>query len=194
MREHSSKSASVAGFTFVELLIVVIILGVVMLLGFPALQNMVRRGKIEGLARETSLLMQEARFAAIRHTVRTSVIADLAGGRIFATRDRNGNGQRDEPGDHVIGSEVGFSLPAGVEFGGPGGAIDGFDADASHGWVVFETDGSVAKAGGIRLADRRDNFLEIRVEPKATARVFLRKWDGAAWREQGELNRSWAWN
>ncbi len=213
MRERASQSGPGAGFSFVELLITVIILAVVMLLGFPALQNMIRRGKIEGLARETSLLMQQARYTAIRHTVNTSVVADLAGDRILAHRDPDRDGVLDA-GEQIIGGEAGLPLPNGVYFWGapdngsadpaPEGpnAIDGLDEDASHGWVIFNTDGSIAKDGGIRLGDQRGNFLEVRIAPPATARVAVRKWDPnvcagsppVCWREQGELNRSWTWN
>jgi prepilin-type N-terminal cleavage/methylation domain-containing protein len=189
-----------AGFTLVELLAAITILAITVLLGMPALENTIQRGKIEGLARQTSMLMYQARLAAIRYTVPTTVRVDFATDRIVAFRDPNRNGIQDDPeSEPTIGGEHGFPLPLGVSFQAPGevpeaaNAVVEFDEDSGGGWVIFQTDGSVAKAGGFRLADRLDNYLEIRIAPPATARIYLRKWDGVAWREPGE-GGAWSWN
>jgi prepilin-type N-terminal cleavage/methylation domain-containing protein len=188
------------GFTLVELLAAITILAITVLLGMPALENTIQRGKIESLARQTSMLMYQARLAAIRYTVPTTVRVDFATDRIVAFRDPNRNGIQDDPmSEPTIGGEHGFPLPFGVAFQAPGeapeadSAVVDFDEDSGGGWVIFQTDGSVAKAGGLRFADRLENYLEIRIAPPATARIYLRKWDGVAWREQGE-GGAWAWN
>lgn len=62
--------------------------------------------------------------------------------------------------------------------------------------MVFEATGSVSTTGAVRLADARENFLEVRVGPRATGRVQMRKWnDGAEeWRLQGGAGEAWQWN
>ena len=188
-----------AGFTLVELLITAAVLSIAVLLGLPALENTLQRSRIEGMARQTTVLMHMARVTAIRHTVPATVRIDFATDRVLAFRDPNRNGVQDDPiTEPVIAGEQGFELPRGVTFQAPGEAPEGasavveFDENGGGGWIIFETDGSVAKAGGLRLADSFDNYLEIRVAPRATARVFLRKWDGFAWREPGDGR--WIWN
>jgi len=188
-----------AGFTLVELLASVTILAIALLLGMPALENTIQRGKIESLTRQTSMLMYQARLAAIRYTVPTTVRVDFASDRIVAFRDPNRNGVQDDPmNEPTIGGEHGFPLPSGVSFQAPGEAPEAanasvdFDEDSGGGWVTFQSDGSVVKAGGLRFADRLENFLEIRISPPATARISLRKWNGLAWREQGD-GGAWVW-
>src|SRR5688500_18031625 len=95
MRVH--RLAHAAGFTLVELLAAITILAIAVLLGMPALENTIQRRKIESLARQTSMLMYQARLAAIRYTVPTTVRVDFAGDRIVAFRDPNRNGMQDDP-------------------------------------------------------------------------------------------------
>jgi prepilin-type N-terminal cleavage/methylation domain-containing protein len=188
-----------AGFNLIELLVSVAVLSIAALLGLPALENSIQRNKIIGTAHQTTALLHLARVTAIRHTVPATVRADFATDRILAFRDPNRNGIQDDPAtEPIIGSETGFVLPLGVVFQAPGEGPEGenavveFEENSGGGWITFESDGSVAKTGGLRLADPAHNHLEIRVGPQATGRVSLRKWDGVAWREPGD--GTWAWN
>jgi hypothetical protein len=45
--------------------------------------------------------------------------------------------------------------------------------------VSFQTDGSVEYSGAFRIVDGWGNHLEIRVEPKATARIEILKKNAA---------------
>ena len=183
------------GFTLIELVVVLAILGLIMLFGFPALQNMIARSRLEGTAREVGVIMQQARFAAIKNNTRVAVRADTDIGLISAFRDREDppspvEGTQDG-GELTVGPEGGFPLPNGLLLVGPPGdalGVSGFPTSGNHGWVTFLADGSVKQEGAFRIADRRGNYLELRVEPRATARVQMRKWDAAtsAWRTQGE--------
>ena len=49
------------GYTMMEMLLVVAILGLVAGLAFPALQQLIHRNKILGIARSTGMLMRETR-------------------------------------------------------------------------------------------------------------------------------------
>ena len=94
--------------------------------------------------------------------------------------------------DYQIGGT--FELPAGISFAAPDGTDDAKVADGflDVTWsgtdvAVFDSDGSVRVVGAFRTGDLEGNFLEIRVEPQATARVEIRKWDGAEYLAQFEV-------
>jgi prepilin-type N-terminal cleavage/methylation domain-containing protein len=187
-----------AGFTLIELMIVMIILVVIGFMSFGALQRVMIRSRLEGGARQISVFMQQARLEAIKFNTRVVVRADYVNRSFSGFRDNLGlpNNTRDV-GELAVGPEDGVPLPAMIDFAAPGGfpVVEGFDEDAGvAGYTVFLGDGSVEEPGALRIADRRGNFLEIQVKPKATARVELRKFDGAAFRAQGELGKSWTFD
>jgi hypothetical protein len=75
-----------------------------------------------------------------------------------------------------------FVLPKGVDFAAPpdlkgADSVADFtvDDDGGPNEAVFRGDGSILRAGGFRFGDERGNFVEVRVDPPATARVELRK-------------------
>ncbi|TNF73479.1 MAG: prepilin-type N-terminal cleavage/methylation domain-containing protein, partial [Acidobacteria bacterium] len=59
VRTHSG------GFTLLEIMVVVAVVGIVALMGLPALQNMILRSKHEGAARRISMLIHQAKMEAV---------------------------------------------------------------------------------------------------------------------------------
>ncbi len=195
------------GFTLLEIMVVVAIIGIVSLMGLPALQNFILRSKHEGAARQISMLMLRAKMEAVKQGVSTVVAVDTTEKTVVAFADVNDDGEfKFDPAvgadyrttDYQIGGT--FKLPAGVIFA----AHDGTDADkvadgfVSAGWsdtnvAVFNSDGSVPEDGAFRTGDLEGNYLEVRVKPKATARVRILKWDGAEYLAQGEKGKTWRW-
>ena len=101
--------------------------------------------------------------------------------------------------DYQIGGT--FTLPSGISFAAHDGTdaakiADGFldvpwsDTDIA----VFDSDGSVRVVGAFRTGDLEGHYLEVRIEPQATARVEIRKWDGSEYLAQGEKGKTWQWN
>jgi type II secretion system GspH-like protein len=172
-------------------------MGIVAALGVPALLNTLNRNKLDGSAREAAVMMQAARFEAIKLGVRAGVTQDFAAGFVenalisfvdlevdgVYRPDPNGNGQLDVGEDRLLGR---YGLPRGVAFAGPGdragnvhtNASTGFDEVGEAGTVLFTSDGSAVKSGAFRFSDSRGNCLEARVEPRTTARIFVQKYDG----------------
>jgi prepilin-type N-terminal cleavage/methylation domain-containing protein len=199
MRKRRSPAS---GFTLLEALVVVAIMGIIVTLGFPAIQMFIHRSKIEGIARSTGLLMKEARFEAIKRGVPVIVRADQVEPVIIAFADVDGDltflPDPANPDTRASDYEIRrYRLPAGVTFDAPGAQakVFGFTALPALPWngAVYETNGSIRDLGAIRFGDQRGNYLEVRVEPEATARVSLRKWDGASWWAQGEGDKTWEW-
>ncbi len=175
---------------------VIAILAVIATLGFPAIQQMIHRTAIEGTARETATLLQAARLEAIKRNRQAVVLIDTAvrSIEIFVNEDA---ADEPPPERHEADPEIGYlRLPPGVSFSAPSSqmAIDGFASEGTQGWAVILPNGSVEAAGAFRFGDEHGNFLEMRVEPAATARTRLRKWDGEGWRVPGEGGKPWSWS
>ena len=195
------------GYTLLEIMVVVAVVGIISLMGLPALQNMILRSKHEGAARQISMLIHRAKMEAVKQSVSTVVAIDPAADTVTAFADVNGDGDLkfDPDGgadyrttDYQIGGT--FSLPSGLSFAAHDGTDDakvaeGFEDVTWSGTnvAVFESDGSVSKLGAFRTGDLEGNYLEIRVEPQATARVEIRKWDGAEYLAQGDKGKTWKW-
>lgn len=126
-------------------------------------------------AKQIAAVIQRSRLEAIRHNTTGQVR--------LAPR-----GVEAEVG------EVTFSglLSDGVEFGAPPGEaiVDGF---GDSGEARFTIAGGVVESGAFRIAGPRESFVEVRIDPPATARVEIRKWDGTAFRAQGRGKTSWKW-
>ncbi len=172
------------------------------MLAYPALQQFINRNKILGSVQTAGTLMREARFEAIKRGVPCIVHADGATNEVIAFADVDGdltfNPDPAETTFRATDYELRrYNLPAGVGFTAPGAQppVLGFTdlpAEPLNG-AVFESDGSIRDLGSLRFGDQRGNFFEARVEPAASARVTLRKWDGANWLAQGEGGKTWEW-
>jgi len=161
-----------AGFTMIELLIVLLIAMVLLTLSAPEILKYYIRSQLEGIAREVSVTMQRARYQAIRSSQNVQVCANETDGVITA-----------------LGGSI--ELPATVSFGAPALSIPSV---LTGDCFVFRPDGSVEETGAFRIQDVRGNFLEIWVSPQATARVQVRKWDenDGKWYTRGD--KVWEWN
>lgn len=202
MRWQRWKYFPQRGFTLIEALVVVALLGIIMLIGLPSLLGLVQRSKMEGTVQGVSNLMRLARLEAIKQGVPVVVRLDLDNGFVTAFVDRDGNlqlnptaGAKPRATDHEI-SRV--PLANGVSFWGvpdpatattPAGAADanpkgpnvatGFTVDPVGAGLpniaVFDPNGSIRNPGRFELGDRDGNFIEVRAEPQATARISLWK-------------------
>jgi prepilin-type N-terminal cleavage/methylation domain-containing protein len=185
------------GFSVTELLVVMVLIGIIAAFGVPALLATIHRAKVEGAVREAAGVVRTARLEAVKRGVPAGVVAQLAEGRLVLFLDAS------QTNDFAAGDPVlrDYVLPARVDFRAPDAGGDdsqivfGFNTDGSNGWVLFSSDGSADATGALRVGDVRGNFLELRVDPRATGRVEIRKWDadGSRWLSQGEGGRNWQW-
>jgi prepilin-type N-terminal cleavage/methylation domain-containing protein len=204
-----------AGFTLVELLVVLALMSALVLATIPTMTTMLHRGALMGAAQQIGVALRLARLEAIKRGVVTVVQVDYTTNSLLAYADVNdslGNPgsdlKYDPPAaaaaettvvrdfDYII---INYQLPNTVHFWGapdnsPGGtsSVIGFTANPTAGkpnLAVFNTDGSVRATGQFRIgqgafpravaaaSDTEDNFLAVNVQPQATARVFVTKYN-----------------
>lgn len=187
------------GFTLIETLIVLAVIGILILITVPAFLSMLNRFKLTGTTREVAALMQAARMEAIKQNNPTQVNYDATSNSFIAFIDVDRDNTL-SAADKVLANKV--PMPVKVDFWGPGdGAADG--ANAIDGWddaparlgPVFNADGSADRVGAFRFRDSNDNYLEVRVATPATGRIILRKWDRTdlAFFQNGEDSHQWEW-
>jgi prepilin-type N-terminal cleavage/methylation domain-containing protein len=196
--------AAAAGFTLVELLLTLGLASILMLLSYPALQNMIYRGKIEGVGRETQALMRLARYESIKRGVPARVRFDYptasTPAKIYAFADVTGSKTLDGT-NPLLGSYV---LPNGVNFwqaqdpnaNGPNSMMNMEDPNGTGGSSVFMPDGHATRSSqAVHFGDAKGNFLQILVSSPATGKVDMLKWDATqnAYVRQGSGGKTWQW-
>lgn len=206
--QGNSRNAT-QGYTLIELLVAFALMATLAFIGFPALQKMIHRSRLEGFHLEAMNLTRMARYEAIKRGVPTVVRLNFANNRVEAYADVDDNGDfvpdtslKVRETDYPIGG--GLPLPRHVFIWAPGespqgpSAVEGFTPhpDASFpNQIVFTRNGSVRDIGAFRFGDEVGNFLELRVSPRASGRVQLRKWDPDAteWYMRNEDGKRWQW-
>lgn len=199
-----------AGFTFIEIMIVVLLIGFMAVWGYPALLKTLNRLKLTQAARETSIFMQRARMEAVKRGGLTEVnyldaaTCPLGIPCLIAFADLDSDGLYVEANDALIAGP--YPLPTGIQLWGPldpgaegTNSILDWDDDATpNDGPNYESDGSVESAGAFRFRDPQGNFLEVRIEFLGTGKPTIQKWFGggnanANWFENGENGNVWKW-
>jgi type II secretory pathway pseudopilin PulG len=160
------------------MLIVMALIAMMAGLMYPTIQKQLVRVRTMTSAKQVVATFQRARLEAIRRNTPGTVEIDLAGRRVVANVDTV--------------NFVGL-LSAGVEFGAPPGEVivDGFGLSDKANFTIA---GGVQEEGAFRImGPHKLNFVEVRIDPPATARIQVLKWDGSEFRAQGELGVSWTW-
>ena len=151
-------------------------------------------------------MMRQARLSAVKHASQAVVRVELPApgqlGRVEAFSDLDSDGLFGGA-DRLLGS---VPLPTGVQFVAPpnvtgAASIFGLSADPGGASLpriaIFRRDGSIEDVGAFRFADTYGNFLEVRIEPAATARLEVRKAreEGSVWNwyASGEGDQAWEW-
>ncbi len=211
------------GFSLVEMLVVVAVVGLLMLISIPKLTYLIRRSRFEAIARETASAVNRARIEAIRRGIPVIVRTDYATDQVVVFADAN-DAVGDPGSDLLFNPQVGdpegttdweilrLTLPPGVAFWGPedddpeqAAAIDGLtDLDGAGDepfGAVLDINGTIRDIGSFHFGDELGNILQVRISPASTARAQIRKYDpdravaldGSHFYAKGEDDQPWRW-
>lgn len=149
MKTWQRARMNVRGFTLVELMIVVTIMGVVLAVSAPAMSRFAGNWRLNGAAANMAMVMRSARGSAVSKDVDVVFTFDDAQGQYSYLEDTNGNGDADA-GERQSSVQT---LPPGI-------TIDDYTVPQTS--VTFNGKGATADGGTILM--KRGNYeVQIRV-------------------------------
>ena len=159
-RRHAAGSA--AGFSVLEILVVLGVIGLVAALGIPNLLGQLEKLRLESSASEVANLIRQTRLRAIRDQVSYQIDVDVPANEV------SGQGLIDSVTLELSNSDV--QLYAG---GGP--------VCVNSGSIVYQSTGVADAIGTICLFDGADNILQVSLDFPAgppKIRKYLKTGDG----------------
>jgi prepilin-type N-terminal cleavage/methylation domain-containing protein len=187
MKTPSCARRRAAGFTLIEILVVLLLMGLLLTLLLPSFLKTIQHQKLLGAAQQTAILLRLARLQAIKTANFAVVQIDTTTGVVTAFSDPNNN-QALDTGEPVLGR---VDLPKGVTFM----AVSGFTSPPTPAVAIFSSNGSVTAPGAFRLQNSAGDKIEARVLTTTSGRVVLQKYDGSSqWLPNGEGPKAWKWN
>lgn len=145
------SSRSAAGFTLIELMVVIAILAIVLSIGVPSFTNMVKNNRLTSAANDMVAMLQFARSEAVRRgrNVQVSAVSGDVEQGLMVWFDDNGNGSYDTGEELRKLSDIASTLEVSA-------AIDGADAAGLD--LGYNSQGAVSGSGSelkISLCDDR---------------------------------------
>ncbi|MFN3477449.1 MAG: GspH/FimT family protein [Candidatus Methylomirabilales bacterium] len=162
--QHPTSSiqhpASNIGFTLLELVVVLVIVGMAFSLVLPAIGSGLRHWRLRGAAREVVTLLKFTRNQAVVKKEPFQVILDRSRNLYWLDKGDapvlSDPDQADEKGIRL------YALPNGVRFGEV--TVDGSNREGERVGILFFPRGS-STGGEVQILDERGKGYRIRVDP-----------------------------
>jgi prepilin-type N-terminal cleavage/methylation domain-containing protein len=172
-----------SGFSLVELLVAIAIMGLILAIGIPFFGTILHRSRVDAVSREFNMSVLSARLQAIKRGQNVGVVVSTDSSSSIGAYhnavlflDANANGVLDA-GDTVIRTDALLPDERRVTL-----SIDSPDASspstaAATTYIVFSPFGSVASGGdkGVYVSDLYGNVLQVRVTTPATGKLAITK-------------------
>jgi prepilin-type N-terminal cleavage/methylation domain-containing protein len=199
MRESHSLTASRImrkhnGFTIVELVATISVLGIIVAIAIPAFSNWLPKQRLRSAARDLYTNMQLSKMGAIKSNAQWAIVFDNGGnpGRYYVCSDDGANDTWDGPaamgGDDVAERTIEFAIyKSGITYG-CGNATDdilgGLPGDpityaVPNHVTVFNPKGT--SNGGYVYLHNQENTIAYGVGTLTTGVIRLFKWNGNGW-------------
>lgn len=151
-----------AGFTAVEVVVVMMVVGVAMLASVPAFSRFMQTNGLKGSAEQMAGHMKLARQQAVSEGVPYLVVFNQQANTYAIVRDSNGNGVPNS-GEPVRGP---IALPNNINMSNP--SSGGFAASA----VQLRPDGTASQSGNLVFNNKRGNAYRLTLlGPTATVQI-----------------------
>lgn len=166
-RSVRAPRAPAAGYTMIEVMVAVLIIGLALLATTPALRTSLVGHRLKGGAEELQAKMRLARSRAIAENVPVILAWNADDGQFYLVVDDDQDGTPDW-GDET--AEGPFCTPKGVKF----------DNDPKNPfpntWVAFNPDGSTDASGRVVIEDEKGRKMYVDVvQPSGMVTILTEK-------------------
>jgi type IV fimbrial biogenesis protein FimT len=180
MRIMKKKS----GFTVLELIIVIVILGILTAIGVPNYLSWLPKYRLKSAARDLYSNMQLAKLGAIKSNSDWAIVFEGASGQYEVCSGRGSDNSWGGGDDDVVKTVVLSGYNSGVTYGhgnagSPIGSTFGDEITFTSNVAVFNSRGT-GDAGYVYLENSSDTTSYV-VGKWTSGVIVLQRWDGSNW-------------